>query len=303
LTGPRKRTFQLLGLFSFSLIITTGSPAHSARSHRYHQWYGHRPRRNYSTSVKRARTRSNQDRTVRSTRDPRAEGLAQRAAWLKRRSTQSDQVSALPTSRGLTTSIIDRRSASDLESALARRRAWIGPLIPTSDPPATGNVEVAPAEDTLSPTDRDLLSPEVDDENGPPAALSPWERRRQELVRDALTARGIRYRWGGTSRGGFDCSGFTRYLMARNMGIKLPHSASAQSHYGQKVAIGELQEGDLVFFRTYRRGISHVGIYVGDNRFIHAPRTGRSVAVESLTGYYRRRFVTARRLAKASPPS
>ena len=85
------------------------------------------------------------------------------------------------------------------------------------------------------------------------------------MIRDALTARGIRYRWGGTSRGGFDCSGFTRYLMARNLGINLPHSASAQSHYGQKVAIGELQEGDLVFFRTYRRGISHVGVYVGDN--------------------------------------
>ena len=57
------------------------------------------------------------------------------------------------------------------------------------------------------------------------------------------------------------------------------------------------------FFRTYSRGISHVGIYIGGNRFIHAPRTGRTVAVEPLTGYYRRRFVTARRLAGAAPPS
>src|SRR5207244_5226324 len=82
--------------------------------------------------------------------------------------------------------------------------------------------------------------------------LSPAERRQEAVIRDALTARGIRYRWGGASRGGFDCSGFTRYVMARNMGIKLPHSAHAQAHYGQQVALEELKEGDLVFFSTYR---------------------------------------------------
>jgi murein DD-endopeptidase len=302
LTGPRKRTFQLIGLFSFSLIATTGSPAHSARSHRYHHWYGHRSRRNYSTSVKRTRTKPKQDRTARSTREPRADSLAQRAAWLKQRSTQTTQVSALPTSRGLTASTTDRRSASDLEAALARRRATIGIGTPTTDPSATVNTETAPAEETLPLPDTGL-EPSEEEGTGPPVAPSPWELRRQALVRDALTARGIRYRWGGTSRGGFDCSGFTRYMMARNLGVTLPHSAHAQAHYGQKVAIGELQEGDLVFFRTYRRGISHVGIYIGDNRFIHAPRTGRTVAVETLTGYYRRRYVTARRLAGAAPPS
>jgi cell wall-associated NlpC family hydrolase len=143
----------------------------------------------------------------------------------------------------------------------------------------------------------------------PPSTSTALDRRRkalnqrqEALMRDAHTALGIRYRWGGASRGGFDCSGFTRYMIARNLGIKLPHSAHAQAHYGQKVALGDLREGDLVFFRTYRRGISHVGIYVGSNQFIHAPRTGRSVAVESLAGYYRRRYVTARRLAAVGPP-
>jgi cell wall-associated NlpC family hydrolase len=131
---------------------------------------------------------------------------------------------------------------------------------------------------------------------------SPAEQRMEKMIRDALTARGIRYRWGGSSRRGFDCSGFTRYLMARDMGIQLPHSAHAQARYGQKIGINDLKEGDLVFFSTYRRGISHVGVYLGDNLFIHAPRTGRSVAVESLTGYYRRRFVTARRLSGTGPP-
>jgi murein DD-endopeptidase len=132
--------------------------------------------------------------------------------------------------------------------------------------------------------------------------LSLGERRQQAVIADALTARGIRYRWGGASRSGFDCSGFTRYLMARNLGITLPHSASAQAAHGKKVAYPDLQEGDLVFFRTYRRGISHVGMYVGNNRFIHAPRAGRSVAIDSIEGYWRNRYVTARRLKGLGPP-
>jgi cell wall-associated NlpC family hydrolase len=131
--------------------------------------------------------------------------------------------------------------------------------------------------------------------------LSPAERRKEALIRDALAARGIRYRYGGTSRGGFDCSGFTRWLMLRNLGIKLPHSARAQARLGQKVVPGTLKPGDLVFFKTNRRGISHVGMYIGNNRFIHAPRTGRSVSVDSLTGYYKRRYVTARRLKGLIP--
>src|SRR5207244_3425347 len=115
------RTSQLIGLFSFSLAVTTGSPAHSARSNRHHYWYGSRSRRNHSTSVKRARTYSRQDRGMRSARAKRAlssltatplrqrqrdenSGLAQRTAWLNPRSTQRTEVSLLPVSRGLTRS-------------------------------------------------------------------------------------------------------------------------------------------------------------------------------------------------------
>jgi hypothetical protein len=125
----------------------------------------------------------------------------------------------------------------------------------------------------------------------------------QDLIREALASRGIRYRWGGVSRGGFDCSGFTRYLYERLRGIQLPHSASRQAHYGQKVARNDLQEGDLVFFHTYRRGISHVGIYIGGNRFVHAANTRRRVRVDTLTGYYLKRFVTARRLTRTGKRS
>ncbi len=206
-------------------------------------------------------------------------------------------------SRGLTAGITDRRSASNLKAALARRRDWLsGATPPTTQPSATVNLEVAPPDDMFPPSESGLVRPTSPDEDGESAVSSPARRREEALVRDALTARGIRYRWGGSSRGGFDCSGFTRYMMARNMGIQLPHSASGQARYGRKVGFEELHEGDLVFFRTTRRSISHVGIYVGDNRFIHAPRSGRSVTVEPMTGYYRRRYVTARRLARAAPP-
>jgi cell wall-associated NlpC family hydrolase len=244
-------------------------------------------------------------------------------AWLNRRSTQETQMSTVPASRGLARSITDRRSASDFDAALARRQAWIGEYPRPIDPSTRNGDEVAPPE--TGPGSGNPLSADPPDSSGDSAATegrgpqagdvrdwdgqnknpdtpTPAQRRLTALVHDALTARGVRYRWGGTSRGGFDCSGFTRYLMARNLGIKLPHSAHAQAHYGQKVGLGELKEGDLVFFRTYSRGISHVGVYLGDNLFIHAPRTGRSVSVEPLAGYYLHRFVTARRLEKTGPP-
>jgi len=228
-------------------------------------------------------------------------------------------VSLLPTSRGLTRSITEDRSASDVKAALARRQAWIGGWPRSTNPSASGDEQrvpgtgaptpgdgTAPAQETPgldSPASSDVGTVrDWDGQNGQSTPRSPAQQRTARLIQDALAARGTRYRWGGASRGGFDCSGFTRYLMARNLGVTLPHSAHAQAHYGQKVTLEGLREGDLVFFRTYRSGISHVGVYLGDNRFIHAPHTGRSVEVETLTGYYRRRFVTGRRLAGAGPP-
>lgn len=138
---------------------------------------------------------------------------------------------------------------------------------------------------------------------GGPGAVEP-DARNRDMVLEALAARGIRYRWGGTSRGGFDCSGFTRYLYARMRGIQLPHSASRQSRFGEKVRRDALQAGDLVFFHTYRRGISHVGVYVGGNRFVHAANRRKHVRLDELTGYYAKRYVTARRFgSRASPPA
>jgi cell wall-associated NlpC family hydrolase len=116
------------------------------------------------------------------------------------------------------------------------------------------------------------------------------------LIQTALACRGARYRRGGTSRGGFDCSGFTRYVFAK-YGVSLPHSSAAQARMGTSVSRSELKSGDLVFFQTYRRGISHVGIYVSNGQFVHAARYGRGVRVDSLdSGYYSARYRCARRV-------
>lgn len=117
-----------------------------------------------------------------------------------------------------------------------------------------------------------------------------------ELIRTAMACRGARYRRGGTSRGGFDCSGFTRYVFAK-YGISLPHSSAAQAKLGTPVSRGELAEGDLVFFQTYRAGVSHVGIYIGDNKFVHASTPRGGVRVDALShSYYASRYRGARRV-------
>ncbi|MBI4997589.1 MAG: C40 family peptidase [Rhodocyclales bacterium] len=116
----------------------------------------------------------------------------------------------------------------------------------------------------------------------------------------ALDLLGIRYRWGGSKpETGFDCSGFVRHVFREGLGLDLPRSAREQSRAGEPVARDELQPGDLVFFNTMRRAFSHVGIYLGDNRFVHAPHRGGRVRVEDMSGrYWTKRFNGARRITE-----
>jgi cell wall-associated NlpC family hydrolase len=103
-------------------------------------------------------------------------------------------------------------------------------------------------------------------------------KRAAKVVKVALKQRGVRYHWAGTSPGtGFDCSGFTRWVYA-HVGVSLPHSSYGQFNMGRRVSLARLKPGDLLFF--YGRG--HVGIYVGDGRYIDAPQTGDVVHVRSL---------------------
>ena len=118
----------------------------------------------------------------------------------------------------------------------------------------------------------------------------------------ALQTLGTPYRWGGASPdSGFDCSGLVTYVFERAWGVLLPRITEEQKRVGKPVRMKELEPGDLVFYNTRNRPYSHVGIYLGDGRFVHAPRPGASVRVESvLTPYWRERFNGARRLV---PPT
>ncbi len=119
---------------------------------------------------------------------------------------------------------------------------------------------------------------------------------RDEIVRTANRFIGIPYRWGGASaEGGFDCSGLTMVVYRLN-GLDLPRASNNQFDSGRPVSGRELRKGDLVFFSTrHRKRVSHVGIYLGDGQFIHAPRRGQKVQISSLTsGYYASRFIGGR---------
>ena len=122
-----------------------------------------------------------------------------------------------------------------------------------------------------------------------------------EAVARALDLVGIRYRRGGTlPETGFDCSGFVGYVFREGIGLILPRTAREISLSGKLVKKSELQPGDLVFFNTMRRTFSHVGIYLGDNYFVHAPASGGEVRVENMNAaYWGRRFNGARRIDPA----
>jgi cell wall-associated NlpC family hydrolase len=138
-----------------------------------------------------------------------------------------------------------------------------------------------------------------------PIAPTGWQIKTQEVLIKALSLTGIQYKWGGkTPETGFDCSGFVSYVFRNAVNLSLPASALALSRIGKTVGKGELQPGDLVFFNTLQSTFSHVGIYMGDNKFIHAPRTGRAVSVESMkSGYWASRFTGAQRLDKVAEKS
>lgn len=133
---------------------------------------------------------------------------------------------------------------------------------------------------------------------------SDWSGIVREVLMNALSLTGIKYKYGGGSpETGFDCSGFVRYVFQQAANITLPHSARALGQLGQSVPIGQLKPGDLVFFDTLKSAFSHVGIYLGSNRFIHAPSAGGSINVVDMDdAYWARRFNGARRLdiSKAS---
>ena len=122
--------------------------------------------------------------------------------------------------------------------------------------------------------------------------------RTTNLISTAVGLMGIPYLRGGNSaETGFDCSGFVRYIYKETIGLVLPRSADQQANTTQKIDRSELKPGDLVFFNTMKRTFSHVGIYLGEGKFIHSPRSGASVRIEDMRiPYWNVRFDGARRV-------
>lgn len=153
-----------------------------------------------------------------------------------------------------------------------------------------GAAQATPSED---PLDRWIA-----EQDRPGVASAPRDRA-AEMVLAAMNFLDMPYKRGGNGGDeGFDCSGFTRHVFNLSLGLMLPRRVDDQASAAGLVKIKreELQPGDLVFFNTLKRTFSHVGIYIGEGRFIHSPRTGAQVRVEDMRfAYWTRRYTGARR--------
>jgi cell wall-associated NlpC family hydrolase len=173
--------------------------------------------------------------------------------------------------------------------------------LPTDESVDTGTRPDMPKSDT-GVDDKDPVpvepEPDIPSEPAPSVPTPATPTWNDNIVRSALSYRGAPYRLGATGRyGAFDCSSFTRHILGQN-GASLPRTASEQYHHGEPVARESLLPGDLVFFKnTYKRGISHVGIYIGNDKFIHASNRRMGVTITSLSAaYYARHYAGARRV-------
>ena len=162
---------------------------------------------------------------------------------------------------------------------------------------------VCMAQDALSQNAAGVMLYSADDNKSQTqvnteTAPHSWQDKAQEVLINALSLTGIQYKYGGNSPAtGFDCSGFVRYVFRNAANLSLPPTARAIAQIGKSVKKDELQPGDLVFFNTLKKAFSHVGIYLGDNKFIHAPSKGKAVQVENMqNSYWSSRFEGAQRL-------
>ncbi|MBY0346291.1 MAG: C40 family peptidase [Neisseriaceae bacterium] len=119
-----------------------------------------------------------------------------------------------------------------------------------------------------------------------------------DLLINAVSLIGIPYRYGGnTPATGMDCSGFLNYIFKQSLTIKLPRTAAEIAKVGNSVSRSDLKQGDLVLFNTTGQANSHIGLYMGNDQFIHAPRTGRNISIESLNNsYWKKHYTGARRI-------
>lgn len=160
-----------------------------------------------------------------------------------------------------------------------------------------------PASPPIPIVERPVTSPPILEPEAPAPADRPVTppTLADEIVRTALGLRGSPYRNGGSDPDqGFDCSGFTQYVFAQ-VGARLPRDTREQFQAGEKISRDDVRPGDLVFFATTSKHVSHVGIALGDDRFVHAPSSRGVVRIESMElPYWRRRFVGIKRMVDAN---
>lgn len=151
---------------------------------------------------------------------------------------------------------------------------------------------------TISLTAHAVETPDAMPADEAAAGLGGYGSQVQELVNQGMEYLGIRYRFGGSSpETGLDCSGLVQNVFRNALGLDLPRTARDMARLGDKVGMNDLKPGDLVFFNTMRRAFSHVGIYLGEGRFLHAPARGGEVRIEEMDkSYWLKRFNGARRL-------
>lgn len=197
-----------------------------------------------------------------------------------------------------------RASLSTVRKLLALGALSAGLWLPAAHAQSVAHQAPTSATESEDPVSRFLSDRGLLPSTRPVVEMAQQVRSRasdmaSELVMSAMNFLGVPYKLGGTSREtGFDCSGFTRHVFENSVGLVLPRRSAEQANSPDLVPVqqSELKPGDLVFFNTLRRTFSHVGIYIGDNKFIHSPRTGASVRVEDMrVGYWQQRFDGARR--------
>ena len=185
------------------------------------------------------------------------------------------------------------RAALALTLALLGTVAQAAPRIPSADAAASA---AGPDAVTRFLVDKGLITAATGDET---SVVERLRDRASDMVITAMNFLGVPYKRGGNSADhGFDCSGFTRHVFELSLGLVLPRRADEQAQTAGLVSVkrNELKPGDLVFFNTLKRTFSHVGIYVGEGKFIHSPRAGGEVRVEDMSAsYWARRFTGARR--------